>query len=177
MNSINDKVYLIAMMEVLLNGNTKTDLGTHVLEYTSDVATIDHDDLHNGKTCLAVGARLRNKSTDLIDWGELYYKHVSDTLDTFKEKMEDLENSDYNEKIEFILKPENLILRKPYDMCDDVKSKLSNFFENLGWLKDDDEYPTVILDGPFPKVTVTFLNDAFDDALNERVIQKVKIKK
>lgn len=167
--NINNKVYLIGMVETLINNHNQTDLGTHLLEYKRGFTDINSGDAYiDGDGSLGLAVRLKNKENNIIEWGEIYYKPLmKNTTCNSREGREEIEKR-FNEilmgsvedKMKFITRLENKILKRPYAKDNLVDPVFSDFFKNLNFLAYD--YPAVSLGGKFPKEQLPFLNVAFD---------------
>lgn len=173
MNKINYEVYILAMIELMINNNNQTDLGNYRLEYTSNFAEIGGGDMYNGDACLAVAVRLKNKTSNSIEWGNIYYKRLISNSNTVsaetRQKLEimlsEIKEKSEEEKLNFILKTESKIFKRPYVKSETVIPQLAAFFENLQYMSDD--YPTVSLGGRFPKDAVPYLETVFSNAITK----------
>ena len=170
MSKIEYQVYIIGMIESLINHNEQTDLGNYILEYMTDFAEIGGGDMYNGDACLAVAVRLKNKSTDLFDWGKIYYKRLipnssavsADAREKLEEMLSDIRVKSVEEKLDFILRSESKIFKRPYAKSSLVYPQLASFFENLNHM-DSFDYPAVALGGKFPKDAIPYLDDVYTD--------------
>ena len=97
MKKYNYETYVNAMIELLINNNDQTDLGDYVLEYKLDFAEIGGGDMYDGDACLAVAARLKNKNTNRIEWGNIYYKRLIPNMDAVNLKSKSLLANKLNE--------------------------------------------------------------------------------
>lgn len=175
MDKINYKIYTMAMIELLVNGNNQTDLGTHTLEYFVDFAEVGAGDMYEGDACLAVATRLKNKSTQSIEWGNIYYKRLIQNSDAIsKESRLKLENrlnqifeSSLDEKINFIFRAERKFLKTPYLKSEFIEPQLAAFLKKLGGSSSFDDYPTVSLDRKFPTEVVPNIELLFNDVVTK----------
>lgn len=90
MSKINDKIYILSMIETLINEKNQTDLGDYILEYAHDFSEIGGGDMYDGDACLAIAVRLRKKNSNLIEWGNIYNKRLipsSSTVDNAYKKV------------------------------------------------------------------------------------------
>lgn len=173
MNKINYEVYILAMIELMINNNSQTDLGNYILEYASDFAEIGGGDMYDGDACLAVAVRLKNKTSNSIEWGNIYYKRLisnsnavsSEARQKLEKMLSDINEKSEEEKLNFILKTESKIFKKPYAKSVTVIPQLASFFENLQYMSDD--YPAVSLGGRFPKNAVPYLETVFSDTITK----------
>ena len=170
MNKTNYETYIIAMIELLINNNNQTDLGDYVLEYKSDFAEIGGGDMFSGDACFAVAVRLKNKTNDQIEWGNIYYKRLISNSDAvsaesrikLEKKLGEIYEDSKEKKLEFILRNENKIFKRPYAKDSLVIPQLASFFKNLNG-SSFDGYPTVQLGGRFPKEAISYLEAALND--------------
>ena len=168
MNDINDKVYLIAMIETLINNNRETNLGDYSLEYDTTVSKIKTED--NEIATLAVSTRLKAKKSQKIVWGFIYHKTILEddnvfankTIEKIKEKTNKLHENTEEEKLKFILHKEGkrLYLDNP-----NIDPRLAGFFGDLQESKT--VYPTVRLGGRFPKEAITELDRIYNKLLEK----------
>ena len=112
-----------------------------------------------------------------------YYKQLIPNSSVYspneREKLErkfsEIYEGSKEEKLEFILKNENKIFKKPYAKDMLIPSQLAPFFKNLNGLTDDG-YPTVELGGKLPKDVIPYLqatfNDVVDKTKNTSIINK-----
>ena len=118
MNKVNYQIYLLAITELLINNNNQTDLGEYVLEYSSNISEIGSEDMTYGVPCLAISVRLKNKSSSLIEWGNVYYKkldlesNLSISKENVEKKLSEIYESDKEYKLDFISKSESKILHQ-----------------------------------------------------------------
>ncbi|WP_285816121.1 hypothetical protein [Thomasclavelia cocleata] len=172
MNKVNYQVYIMAMIELMINNNNQTDLGNYRLEYTSDFAEIGAGDMVCGDACLAVAVRLKNKTDDSIEWGNIYYKRLISNSDAVsseaREKLEkmlsEINEKSEEEKLNFILNTENKVFKTPYAKSCFIIPELASFFQNLQQLLYDG-YPAVSLGGKFPKEALPYLGSVFTDII------------
>jgi len=170
MNKTNYEIYITAMIELLINNNNQTDLGDYILEYKSDFAEIGGGDMYNGDACFAVAVRLKNKTNEQIEWGNIYYKRLISDSDAvsaesrikLEKKLGEIYEDSKEKKLEFILRNENKIFKKPYAKSSLVIPQLASFFQNLNG-SSFDGYPTVQLGGRFPKDAISYLETTFND--------------
>lgn len=173
MNNINNQIYLIAATELLINNNSSTDLGNYVLEYGQDFAEINFKDMSHGDGCLAIKARLVNKQTGKIEWGNVYYKRLIKSKDfsgpIYKEDLMDKLKAIYalpiEEKIAFIVRPESLFSKRPYAKSQFVEGQIASFFEGLSSYNSLYHDITIHLNGKLPNDVIPYLNNAFANIL------------
>lgn len=109
--NMSEKIYLIAAIDCIINGNTynKVDLGNYELEYLvgeEERITLMQDE--GGIPSLQIQVKLRNKITMNIEWVEIYYKSLK------KYSFNDIFNLPIQDKKNFIFRAETFISRKKY---------------------------------------------------------------
>lgn len=174
MNSVNSKIYFIAMIELLINGHNATDLGTHILEYKLDFSSVGADDMLEGNACLAVAVRLKNKTSGDIEWGRIYYKTLIKNHGAYSQEarkklssiLHKIQNGSIETKLDFITNLENRLLKRYYAKSSFVDPELVAFFENLKY-STYDGYPAVCLGGRFPKELNPCVDMVFTEIVNE----------
>ncbi len=170
MNDINDKVYLISMIEILLNNNKETNLGKYALEYELTESVINSGDQDEKSVTLAIAARLKDKEENKVVWGNIFHKVLQKNIDPFtketieglKRFMSKLNESSEREKLDFILRAESKSKRKcngMYQLSDSIDPRIAGFFENLQENKIGS--PLAILGGRFPNDAIDELDDAY----------------
>ncbi len=171
MNKAKYEIYVMSMIELMIHNNSQTDLGNYVFEYTHSFDNVGEGDMRTGDACLAVAVRLRNKTSNSIEWGNIYYKRLIPNSSAFsietREKLEkmvsEIRAKDEGEILNFILKPESKINKKPYLKSAFINPELAPFFQNLQHL--DGDFSTVSLGGKLPKDVVSHLEDTFNDTI------------
>lgn len=171
MNKEKYKIYVMSMIELMIHNNNQTDLGNYVFEYTHSFFSVGDDDMRNGDACLAVAVRLKNKTSNSIEWGNIYYKPLIpnssavaiETREKLEKMVSEIKAKDEGEILSFILKPESKISKKPYLKSSFISPELAPFFKNLQHL--DGDWPTVSLGGKLPKDVIPILEDTFNDTI------------
>ncbi len=165
MSNIDYKTYITSMIESLVKGKNQTDLGKYVLEYKHSFAEIGQGDFSYGDSCLAVASRLKNKDSGLIEWGNIYYKKlvpnscVPDARKKLEKMYDEICESSIEDKLEFILRPETLFVKKPYERSLFINPEISSFFKNLNYSSELSCY--IDLGGYFPKDALPYLEETF----------------
>lgn len=173
MNKNNYEIYMIAIINLLINDNNKTDFGNYILEYDYCFSEIGGGDMYNGDACLAVAVRLKNKTSKLIEWGNVYYKRLIRDSSVYsveaRKKIEKIFGEIYasskEKKLDFILRSENRITKKPYATNMLVDPKIVSFFKNLNGTAEDG-FPIVRLGGKIPKEVIPFIDAAFNCSID-----------
>jgi len=168
MNKSKYEIYMIAAINLLINDNTQTDLGNYILEYDYGFCEIGTGDMYNGDACLAIAVRLKNKTSNLIEWGEVYCKRLIRNSSVYSNEarqklgkiLDEIYASSKEKKLEFILKSENRITKKPYAKDELVAPEIAAFFKNLKG-SDSEGFPIVRLGGKLPKEVIPFIDTAF----------------
>lgn len=176
MNNTDKKVYLTAMNDTLINNNNSTDLGLYVMEYEMNLAEISQGEMCPSDSCLALSVRVKNKGTKRIEWGQIYYKRLvkGSTDVTMKKKqlkkiVKEIKDSSDEEKLIFITKPEEGILKRPYiKSFNSISPELTSFFDHLNSASQFDGYPQIHLGGKFPKEALPYLDLAFNKMVVNR---------
>lgn len=188
MSRTNYQIYLMAMTELLINNNNKTDLGFYTLEYGQEIANIDNGKPISDPTLtLAVTARLVNNHTGKTEWGNIYYKSLVKTknisndeaLNKLTSKLNAIRKLSCEDKIGFILKPENKLSESPYTESNLIDEKIVTFFKDL-INNDNDTEPesktleknicdTIHLNDKFPTHAIPYLNSAFSWVLTQNL--------
>ena len=190
MSRTNYQIYLMAMTELLINNNNKTDLGFYTLEYGQEIANIDHGKPISDPTlALVVAARLINKHTGKAEWGNVYYKSLVKTknisndeaLNELTNKLNVIRKLSCEDKISFILKPESKLSKTPYTENDFklIDKKIATFFKDLinndnnteSEVKTEEKniYNTIHLNDKFPASAIPHLNSAFYGVLAQNL--------
>ena len=190
MSRTNYQIYLMAMTELLINNNNKTDLGFYTLEYGQEIANIDHGKPISDPTlALVVTARLINKHTGKAEWGNVYYKSLVKTknisndeaLNELTNKLNVIRKLSCEDKISFILKPESKLSKTPYTENDFklIDKKIATFFKDLinndnnteSEVKTEEKniYNTIHLNDKFPASAIPHLNSAFYGVLAQNL--------
>lgn len=170
MNNASNKIYFIAMIELLINEHNVTDLGTHLLEYKLDFSSVGGDEMIDGDACLAIAVRLKSKDSKDIKWGRIYYKPLikkhtaygEEARKKLKSILYTIQNSSIDEKLDFITNLENRLLKRCYVKSSFVDPVLADFFENLNYSLYDG-YPATDLGRPFPKELVPCVDSVFNE--------------
>ncbi len=179
-NKINYQVYNLSIMDILFNNNTYTDLGKYVLEYRLFFDNIFGNEDCAGFAALAIAVKLINKCTDKIEWGNVYYKSLSSSehlvayspfngvanIEKFKQKFLDIFNGTDMDKLAFINKNEARIFNKSYHTESSTSATVSSYFENLNG-RATDGWPTISLNGRFPKDAIDELNSAYQYQISQ----------
>ena len=127
-----------------------------------------------GNACLSIAVKLKNKSNNLVEWGNVYYKRLipnSNVVSTeAREKLEkivqEINLKSTEEKLNFILKPETKVLKKPYIKNSFINNDLTSFFENLTYMADDG-FLIIPLNGKLKKDALTSLEIAFNNIIGK----------
>lgn len=179
-SKINNQAYNIAINDILFNHNNYTDLGEYTLEYGLSVDNIFADIDNPGVAALAVKVKLINNFTNKVEWGNVYFKKLSKqyhltrkNTHVFKKLIEDLFYGPENEKMNFINKNEGTLFYKPYiyDSC--ISPETSRFFENLNGRDPDDGFPTISLNGKFPKNAIKKLDEEYNKLTSNDTIKRL----
>ena len=89
--------------------------------------------MFSGDACFAVAVRLKNKTNDQIEWGNIYYKRLISNSDAvsaesrikLEKKLGEIYEDSKEKKLEFILRNENKMFH-PKSF-----SSIDKFFDNL----------------------------------------------
>ena len=170
MNDINDKVYLISMIEILMNNNKETNLGKYALEYELTESIINSKEQEEKSATLALAVRLKDKEENKIVWGNIFHKILQkgvnpfskETMAEIKTFMSKLNEKSEREKIDFIIRAEKKRKRKcdqMYQLSDYIDPRIAGFFENLQETKIGS--PLANLGGRFPTDAISELDNAY----------------
>lgn len=129
-----EKIYYLAAIETIVNKNYSTDLGDYRLEYFLDLGIhVPHFKEDNISSALVLGVKLRNLKTKKVEWVDLYYKilekgqlnkEISNTMFT------NVLKGSIIEQLNFILREETFILKKPY-VSSSAFLKMEEFFIDI----------------------------------------------
>ena len=174
----NTMIYDLVMREMLINGNDSTDLGKYVLEYKTMYTNINTGDMVYGDASLAILARLVDKESGQIVWGNIFYKklieevHWTDVIDELNKIMNNIYNSSLDDKIEFINKPETLF-RRPYANWFLVDPIAAEYFNDLNHVDNfDDMLNAVSLGGRFPKDALLTVGETYKSIIESQSFEK-----
>ena len=129
------EIYLIAMIELLINGVDQVDLGNYVLEFTPNIVS------KNNNIYYVLCARIRNLINNNIEWENIYCKYIAymenknlsdEELEQFKNYYINMLNDCSNvDKLKFILKPEPSLTKNIYQKIKLSSSTIASFFINF----------------------------------------------
>lgn len=176
-NKINYEAYYLSIMDILFNGSTYTELnGKYRLEYKLYFDNLYANEDYAGVAALAIAVRLVNKHNGKIEWGNVFYKSLSKdeyiktsnlaSRKKFQYMILMLCGGSKQEKLDFINKSESRIFTKPYQTKSTTSASISEYFENLNGRDVDDGWPTVSLNGHFPKDASEYLTSAYNGILD-----------
>ncbi len=79
MSKLNEKIYAISSIDLLINGQNETDMGDYILQYFTMFDNISYGltEVEDEDACLAIAVRLKNKKNDKTVYGETFYKKLN----------------------------------------------------------------------------------------------------
>lgn len=166
MSKIKDQIYTISAIDTIINGKQETDLGNYTLEFATDLDNCWFGSNEESFASLVIMVRLRNNETKKLEYGNVFYKvisklHKANDLETEK-LYSQLMNGTLEEKMAFIMRPETLILRKPYAKSGFVGSY--DFLNDFTYV-DGYDYPSVALGGKVPNIAETEITEYYRNVL------------
>ena len=159
-----EKIYILAAIETIINKNTTTDLDHYRLEYFLYLGNYTNSFYESCDMALIIGVKIRNKEINEIKWANVYYKIVSINNTTKEELLKEILSSSKDSQMNFILKSETLILKKHYLTSDFVEP--NEFIKELK-ISIRDEFPVVKLGGFISKQIRQEINELFKLKINE----------
>lgn len=113
-----EKIYYLAAIETIINKKYSTDLDDYRLEYYLDLGIhVPFLNEENKSSALVLGVKLKNLKTNKIEWIDLFYKILEQgqmVNENSKNIFNRILDGSIVEQINFILKEETSIFRKPY---------------------------------------------------------------
>ena len=174
MSKLNEKIYAISSIDLLINGQNETDMGDYILQYFTMFDNISYGltEVEDEDACLAIAVRLKNKKNDKTVYGETFYKklirHESCYKPEIREKlnkmMEEFSNKTNEEKISFIFRPESKIFKRPFAKSDTCPGKISSFLQDLERVNETGAYIGI---GRFPKEAMPYLDEAYNNVIEQ----------
>lgn len=175
MKSTDYKIYLLSMLESLVYNKKETDLGDYLLEYRLFYDSTYGGDMVPGDSGLAIATRLVNKESNLVEYGNLFFKKMIKGEDYHPSKTEltkrldqmlsDISNGTVEDKMAFILRPERRFRKIPFIKDFSISSNLGDFFSDLRYFDYGMMESVIGLGGPLPDDAKGLV----DDKLNELV--------
>lgn len=176
-----EKIYFISAIETIVNHKKETRLKNYRLEYFLDIQNYTTAFLEGFDTALVLGVKIINNKTNKIEWANLFYKILVKNKSVVdinsKEEIKKILSFPLEEQLQFISRPETVILKKPYATTKFIEP--SEFTSELKKSSYDDGYPTIALDGKSSKEIRQEIGELFDNIMamiNEKTYENKKIK-
>ena len=172
MSKLNEKIYAISSIDLLINGQNETDMGDYVLQYFTMFDDMTYDLTEDVDASLVISVRLKNKKNDKIEYGETFYKKLirhescynSETRVKLNKMMEELSNKTDEEKIAFIFRPESMVFKRPFTKSNIVPGEIASFLKDLEKVNESGSYIGI---GKFPKEAMPYLDEAYNNAIKQ----------
>ena len=120
-----EKIYFITAIETIVNHKKETRLKNYRLEYFLDIQNYTTAFLEGFDAALVLGVKIINNKTNEIEWANLFYKILAKNKSAVdinsEETIRKILSSPLEEQLQFISRPETVILKKPYATTDFIE--------------------------------------------------------
>lgn len=175
---VKEKIYFITAIETIVNHKKETRLKNYRLEYFLDIQNYTITFLEGFDAALVLGVKIINNKTNEIEWANLFYKILAKNKSAVdinsEETIRKILSSPLEEQLQFISRPETVILKKPYATTDFIEpSEFTNELKKSSY----DDYPIITLGGKLSKEIRQETEELFDNIMAMINEKTTKLKK